>query len=58
MSDVFHCVDSGFCIPSKWKCDGEFDCADRTDEKQCSEGEPDTTTLLFTLHYLLALLVT
>ncbi|XP_063419022.1 very low-density lipoprotein receptor-like [Mytilus trossulus] len=35
-SDQFKC-DSGQCIITKWKCDGQKDCYDGTDELECNE---------------------
>ena len=31
----FTCESSGHCIPQSWKCDGDNDCFDNTDEKDC-----------------------
>jgi hypothetical protein len=31
-SDEFKCDDKSRCIDIKWKCDGDFDCGDHTDE--------------------------
>ena len=48
--DEFRCKDSGRCIPARWKCDGEDDCGDSSDEpkEECGEDllvqEHDTTT--------------
>ncbi|KAL0187697.1 hypothetical protein M9458_014796, partial [Cirrhinus mrigala] len=27
---------SGMCINAGWRCDGEYDCDDQSDEKNCS----------------------
>ena len=31
----FTCHNSGHCIPQSWKCDGDNDCFDNSDEKDC-----------------------
>lgn len=40
--DEFRCKDSGRCIPARWKCDGEDDCGDASDEpkEECGEDLP------------------
>lgn len=35
-SGEFMC-DSGLCINAGWRCDGDADCDDQSDERNCSE---------------------
>ena len=45
-SDEFMCADGLQCITDVWKCDGEKDCSDGSDEVGCKE-EPDSYALPF-----------
>ena len=32
---LFRCTGSPQCLPISWRCDGDFDCPNEEDEKNC-----------------------
>lgn len=40
--DHYQCSYSYQCIPESWRCDGELDCADQSDEDFCPTVVPGT----------------
>lgn len=45
-NDQFQCAD-GKCIDQDWKCDGDHDCDDHSDETKC-KAEPHKNTCIET----------
>ncbi|KAF3836644.1 hypothetical protein F7725_029202 [Dissostichus mawsoni] len=40
--DQYQCLFSPQCIPESWRCDGELDCGDQSDEDECPAVVPGT----------------
>ena len=42
----FHCLDGSGCVEPAWLCDGDGDCTDGSDERDCQSGaqQCDETT--------------
>ncbi|XP_038060986.1 uncharacterized protein LOC119731787 isoform X2 [Patiria miniata] len=38
--ELYHPCPSGRCVPTRWLCDGDNDCGDFSDERQCSVEGP------------------
>ena len=34
--EQFTCASNGLCVPKLWKCDGDDDCGDNSDEAECA----------------------
>ena len=41
---MFTCKSTGKCVLKQWRCDGEWDCNDGSDEFQCNTTETCKTT--------------
>lgn len=40
--DQYQCLYYFQCLPMSWRCDGELDCADKSDEESCPGQVPGT----------------